>query len=377
MLGHYPRHIFLLVLSFFWGLPHAGAIEIWRNQSRYEIDLRLPARANIYNKGVDRKIVAGRIEANLRLIQDDYSACDLLIEERQRNRQKDGFSVALNKSAKRSECAIVLRNPSTGVEMASHYIWLDTCGCYAAVHFTYASNAKKQLPSVMGPILSSLRGHKTRKAETSVNVIQDDGLDANWKAAIAIYKKRGFPAAISYRFFRDSAVGMKEAAANESAMKTYIAQVYNIPESHITLADSSSGDWGYDLETGHFYPGMLPQNMAKTMSKCYAKKEYWKSCQLNYHQEMGCRMTKNWRTVCRQYDPGRPSKFDTNLGDLCFWEPRGDLPMLAATDMSERSVELPNATPKVSAKKRKPNAAAQKAVQYCTEEYWPEVFGRL
>lgn len=377
MSGFYSRSAILLVFSFLLGAVRAEAIEIWRNQSRYEIDLRIPAGASLQKKGVDRVIVAGRIEANLRLIQDNYSSCDLLIEERQNNRRKDGFSVALNKTAKRSECAIVLRNPTTDVEMASHYVWLEACRCYAAVHFTYPTSARKQLPALSGPILSSLRGKREQKAQTSGDAIEDDGLDANWKAAIAIYKKRGFPARAAYQFYMDSFDWTGDSGNFDKRMKAYIAKVFSIPEDHSSFDDTPSGDWIYDLETGKFYPDMSPQDMARTISKCYAAKEYWKSCQLNYHQEMGCRMTKNWRTVCRQNDAAGTSKFNINIGDLCFWEPKGDLPMLAAADTSERSVELPDAAPKVSSRKRKSKPPAKKAVPYCTEEHWPEVFGKL
>lgn len=355
----------------------AHAIDIWRNQSRYEIDLRLPPGAKLHKKGVDRIIVAAGIEANLRLIQDDYSNCDLLVDERQDNRRKDGFSVASNKSASRSECTIVLRNQSTGVEMSSHYIWLDVCRCYAAVHFTYSGKTKKLLRSIQSPILSSLRGGKGGKAEAPAAVAEDDGLDPNWKAAFAIYKKRGFSASATFRFFHDSALWDKKTTEYITRMRGYIAKVYGVSEASIALEYASAGDWGYDLETGRPLYEMSPQEMARTISKCYAKKEYWKSCQLNYHQEMGCRMTKNWSTVCRQYDPEQPYKFNTYLGDLCFWEPKGDLPMLAAADTSERTVELPEAAPKASAKQRKSKPASRKKVPYCTEEHWPEVFGKL
>lgn len=148
----------------------AHALEIWRNQQRYDIEVRLPKGASFQHQGVDRTFSSNGISGNLRLIQDNYENCTQLIDERRVNRAKDGFTAVSDRKASRRDCAITIANPATGQMMSSNYIWLDICKCFAAVHFTYAKKAAGALGKVSSPILASLRAGASERKEHDLKV---------------------------------------------------------------------------------------------------------------------------------------------------------------------------------------------------------------
>ncbi|KGE01893.1 hypothetical protein [Rhizobium sp. YS-1r] len=70
---------------------NAQAIDLWRNQKRYDIDIPPPSGIPFARQGVDRLFtIAGLgnlpdISGTLRLIQDEMTECGTLIEGRKRN----------------------------------------------------------------------------------------------------------------------------------------------------------------------------------------------------------------------------------------------------------------------------------------------------
>ncbi len=391
----------LTTLAVLFATSQAQALEIWRNQTRYDIPVSTPKGTSFQASGVDRRLNARGIEVNLRLIQDDYSTCSGLTRERAANWAKNGYAPAGKGANSRRECSITLVNAAQRKSVTSHYVLVDACKCYAAVHFTYASSASGQLAGVSGPILSSLRrggGGAAPQAEArSVRADNPAGsasggkasarIGATWTETFNIYKRRGFPPSIALRFYIDHEGG----ASKDELARQALAEIYGVSASTISESKASAGDWAYDVETGRLMVRMSPQQFARNISRCYAQKEYWRSCKLNYHMEMGCRMTPKWKTVCRGYKPsGNQGAY---IGDLCFWEPRGDLPILAAGAKSEPTVQLPNqnqqvakaepqskprsqSRPKAKAKPA-PKKQATPARAMCPEEPWPEIFGKM
>ncbi len=343
----------------------ANALEIWRNQQRYDIDVRLPKGSAFQHVGVDRKFSQNGISGNLRLIQDNYDSCAQLIGERQVNRAKDGFTAVSDRKAARRDCAITLANPATGQMMTSNYIWLDICKCFAAVHFTYGKQAAGALARLSKPLLSSLRAGASARDE-SPPLAKAGSASSAVAEAIAILKERGFPSQRVAQFIPhnqhdlvDAAYGLTRGTATE--------QQYSY----------GPGDYEFDVETGRHLGKVSLKEFARSISSCYRNDKYWKHCQLNYHQEMGCRMTTNWRRVCRNYDENADR--GAYIGDLCFWEPKGDLPILPAKADAEKTVQLPKVADAKTSGTRKSNTQKKKAAlpqrPLCQEDLWPDVFG--
>lgn len=144
-----------------------------------------------------------------------------------------------------------------------------------------------------------------------------------------------------------------------------LAKTYGTSLNNVKNGPSPTATWGYDVETGYPLHAASPQDFARNLSTCYQNEKFWKSCKLNFHQEQGCRMTKNWRIACRAYgDTGT----DPAIGDLCFWEPRGDLPMLVGGG-NEKTVMLPDANAGKKTKTTKTTKKkAQSDVAYCPDE---------
>lgn len=131
----HPGLICLLGLTaLLFGACYSGAqaLDMYRNSTRYEIDVKTPDGLKFHEAGVDRVFSADGIDVNLRLIQDRYDTCADLIEERQGNRRKDGYTVASDRSLSQLACSVTLKNPFDGQMMTSHYLWIDVCSCFAA-----------------------------------------------------------------------------------------------------------------------------------------------------------------------------------------------------------------------------------------------------
>lgn len=344
----------------------ANALEIWRNQQRYDIDVQLPRGAAFQHRGVDRTFSSSGISGNLRLIQDNYDSCAQLIDERQVNRAKDGFTAVSDRKAARRNCAITLANPATGQMMTSNYIWLDICKCFAAVHFTYGKQAAGALAKVSNPLLSSLRAGAAARKESPPLAKAGSACSAVAEA-IAILKERGFPSQRVAQFIPHNQHDLVDAA-------------YGLARGTATKQQFSygPGDYEFDVETGRHLGKVSLKEFARSISSCYRNDKYWKHCQLNYHQEMGCRMTANWRRVCRNYDENADR--GAYIGDLCFWEPKGDLPILPAKADAEKTVQLPkvaDASPSGTGKgKAQKKKAASPQRPLCREDLWPDVFGK-
>lgn len=141
---------------FYLGLS-AEALEIYRNGDRYDIAASLPSGASFREEGVDRKFEIGGLSGNLRLIQDSYDNCASLVEERQRNWVKYGFSEASDQYVSPNECSITIHNPATGETVSSYYIRIDACDCYSALHFRYQENARPDYAAAAPSIVTSVR----------------------------------------------------------------------------------------------------------------------------------------------------------------------------------------------------------------------------
>jgi hypothetical protein len=141
----------------------ASALDIGRNQARYDIAVRLPEGASFRNAGIDRKFEIGGIRGNLRLIQDDYSDCKGLIAERRENWLKNGYDKVLISRADSGNCAIKLENQATGEIASSFYIRLETCDCFAALHFNFAEENHAQYRAIVQGILDSIRANNKQQ----------------------------------------------------------------------------------------------------------------------------------------------------------------------------------------------------------------------
>jgi hypothetical protein len=151
--------LFLALISYGALSTPAYSLEIWRNQTRYEISIALPDGEQFRNVGIDRKFTIGSIDGNLRLIQDSYSECTSLIDERVQNQAKNGFSHITARNAAQHECSIGLKDDANGRMMSSFYIWLEPCRCFSALHFYYTVNDRASYLAMVQPILDSLRSN--------------------------------------------------------------------------------------------------------------------------------------------------------------------------------------------------------------------------
>ena len=356
----------LAALSSLLFLGQSQALELTRNGTRYQVDVPLPGGARFQASGVDRKARVNGISINLRLIQDSYPNCEALIDERRVSAGKKGYD-ADDESAVRTkrECQLYQRSRDGDEQIVSHYVWMEICGCYAAVHFSYPYRLHNRLEKVSAPVLLALRRGSSAKASESVRT---DGLDEDWIEAIAIFKKRGFSASMVHALLADSAhISLGQSGLMERYTRL-LAKTYGTSVKKVMNGPAPTAVWAYDVETGYQLHAAGPQDFARNLSTCYQTEKFWKSCKLNFHQEQGCRMTKSWKIACRAYgDAGT----DPAIGDLCFWEPRGDLPVLVGGGYkNEKSVMLPGAkkTAKATKTKSSKKKAARSDVAYCPDE---------
>ncbi|MDP2732090.1 MAG: hypothetical protein Q8O63_03105 [Hoeflea sp.] len=363
-----PRALLFLVLSItFWSVTGAEswALEIWRNQTRYEIDIPLPRGARFKKAGVDRKVSISGIDISMRLIQDTYSNCAKLALEREMSWSKRHYtSLPGNRIVTKRECGTSLYHGRTKTSILTRYIWLDMCQCYSAIHFAYPEALRSRLDEITAPILAALRNPS--KAPRQGKPLTGYELDEDWLEAFAIFKKRGFPVALVYNILGDTA---HIALGPEDLKQRYaeqLASLYGTSVKQVKDGDAASASWFYDLETGFAIGNARPQEIASKMSSCYRNLEYWKFCKLNFHQEKGCRMSASWKKVCGAYGKEGMSPM---IGDLCFWEPRGDLPMLGGGDTREKTVALPSGkTGKAKAPAKKTAVVAPSQIPYCEDD---------
>ncbi|OCW57551.1 hypothetical protein [Hoeflea olei] len=354
------------IVAWLAGGGRGAALELERNGTRYEIALPLPKGTKISRSGVDRRFSVNGIGVSMRLIQDSYSECGKLTSERESNGfKRNHTSLPFTAVITPRECSTQLYSPER-VTTKTHYVWLDMCQCYAAIHFSYADGERKRFEQVSPPILAALR--KPSSAGSKGKAPTGLELDSDWLEAFRIFKKRGFPAALVYNILGDTAHIALGAAGLSDRYAEELARLYGTSVKDVKDGKAASASWFYDLETGFAIGSASPQQIASNLSSCYRNYDYWRACKLNYHQEQGCRLTKAWKTVCGAYMKEGMSQM---IGDLCFWEPRGDLPMLAGADTREKSVMLPGGKKVAKApgkKKKKVKQAAASNVPYCADD---------
>ena len=156
--------IFLILLLF----PSTGAmsVEIYRNSISYKLNVILPDGVNFKADGIDRRFFFDGIDGNLRLIQDKYNGCLPLVEERKRNWEKKGYRVTSFEPGSK-DCSIGMVSDGEGRRISSFYVWIQKCGCYAALHFSYSSNNRDAFLANYQPILNSLRSNDASRGGAS------------------------------------------------------------------------------------------------------------------------------------------------------------------------------------------------------------------
>ncbi|KGF67508.1 hypothetical protein LL06_21935 [Hoeflea sp. BAL378] len=342
----------------------ADALELTRNGKTFGFDAKLPKGVKIRNKGVDRLLAYKGVEISVRLIQDHYADCGQLVREREDRMSRNGGYVAdAGTVVSQKECRISLYGAGGAID--STYTFLDACKCYAAMHVTYPDGVEI---GTAATLVSALARALASRPEIPSNAAVAETIDKDWKEAFDIFRKRKLTAQLAYGIYVQSATFALQTEREGKAVLTYLAGRFGIPEAKIRNEYAAGIDWFFDVETGKPLYGLSPQEIARTISSCYAKGHPGQHCKLAYHQEMGCRMTRKWATLCstslRQGFGG--------VADLCWGEPRGDMPMLPVVkDSAERSVQLPNSgkgtqveTAKVA---KKP---VEEAIPYCDDNDW-------
>lgn len=145
-----------LLAGLILALSPAEALEIYRNSTPYQITATLPAGAYFREEGVDRKFDLGQVSGNLRLIQDEYASCRALTDERQQNWVKYGFDLASAPFDSPAVCSITLNNRASGETVTSFYIRIDSCACFAALHFRFPDTARADFMAFAPTVVTSL-----------------------------------------------------------------------------------------------------------------------------------------------------------------------------------------------------------------------------
>lgn len=377
----------------------AAALEVWRNGTAYTLDLRVTNGGTFTRQGVDRKflIPGSSISGTFRLIQDNYAECSSLVAERRTGQAKNGYSRVLQSQETDRQCVVSLANPMTRMEMTSYYLRLDMCRCYSALHFVYPDSDSLFFESASRTMVSQLQSlsRKTGSAQSQSTANADQrrwsDLDSSWKEGIRILHKRGFmpemAVAIQGNFFGDAlAQGIMDQRLPGERGYDYIAHVFGIKEkdrnSYLFVQRSKqmvpAPDLAFDLESGRPFwkKGLTPQQMAKSISNCYKAVNYTTKCKLNFHAQMGCRMTDTWKRFCRKT---ATDKTFSEFGDLCFWTPKGDLPMMPASEGTEKTVMLPSNGVETNSAKKKTGTkkSGKKSAQSCDDGLLARYHGRF
>ncbi|MBR7517907.1 hypothetical protein KC217_19720, partial [Mycobacterium tuberculosis] len=78
----------------------------------------------------------GSVQGNIRLIQDNPETCAALVDDRIENWKPNGYDNPSNMNITPSECSVGLTNSSRGIMSSTFYIKIDSCDCFAALHFS-------------------------------------------------------------------------------------------------------------------------------------------------------------------------------------------------------------------------------------------------
>ncbi|MEQ1521278.1 MAG: hypothetical protein ABL936_08400 [Aestuariivirga sp.] len=154
--------------------PAEASVEIWRNQQQYNLDFKLPNGAKFNHDGVDRTFELGGVQGNFRLIQDDYQNCTNLIDERVGNKAKEGFTSVLNRKPGQFDCAVKLRNGSTGQTASSFYIFLEKCQCFSALHLVNDDASEKVRNEIVQGLLDQIRANNPPDADWAAKQDNDN-----------------------------------------------------------------------------------------------------------------------------------------------------------------------------------------------------------
>lgn len=179
------KTLFWFLAALFLGAPlqSAEALEIYRNSKRYDIKASLPAGVEFAADKIDRKFSANGVEGTLRLIQDDYGSCTELIDERQRNWVKYGFTQTANRRIFEKECTITIRNPDTKEIAVSYYVLVDACACFAAAHFRFDTSRRADYERLANVVVASIRKNHSRPSREPVTMPPDGSNDTQTAAA--------------------------------------------------------------------------------------------------------------------------------------------------------------------------------------------------
>ncbi|MCC2613910.1 hypothetical protein ABK249_28240 [Neorhizobium sp. Rsf11] len=244
----------LLLIQLFAGVvllaacDGVSAVELFRNGAKYEFDVPLPGGAKFQSAGVDRNATIRGIGINLHLIQDRYPDCKTLVRERMvgvagRRYRYDDESAVLTKG----ECRIKQWN-NENVHITSHCIWVEICGCYAIVHFTYPYELEDRYQKISAAVALALRRASSAGAQKT---FRRDGLDEDWLAAIRVLKKRGFSASQAHAFLQDSAhieVGPRGLLDRYAKL---LADLYGTSVKSVQNGPAVTATWAYDVQTGY------------------------------------------------------------------------------------------------------------------------------
>lgn len=346
----------------------ADALQLTRNGRSYDFDVKLPKGAAFKARGVDRVLSYKGVDISVRLIQDHYADCGQLVREREsRMLSRGGYVPDAGTVVSQKECRISLYGEGGAID--STYTFLDACKCYAAMHVTYPDGVES---GTAATLVGALARALASRPKIPPNATVAETIDSDWKEAFDIFKQRKLTAQLAYGIYVQSATFALQTEREGKAVLTYLAGRFDIPEAKIRNEYSAGIDWFFDVETGKPLYGLSPQGIARTISSCYAKGHPGQHCKLAYHQEMGCRMTRKWVTLCRT--PLRQGF--GSVADLCWGEPRGDMPMLPVVkDNAERSVELPKAKKGVQAKPaKKAKTSVANEVASCDDALWQSFY---
>ncbi|OCW56683.1 hypothetical protein [Hoeflea olei] len=351
----------------------ADALELSRNGKTYSFDLALPKGVAFKARGVDRVLRYRGIDISLRLIQDEYADCGQLVSERERRMFDRGQYVSdAGTIISQKECEVSLFGPK-GASLSS-YIYLEICQCYVAIHLTYPNDVAFD---AVVPVISGFGDAFSNRRKIPETATVAETVEPDWKEAFDIFRQRNLTAQLAYNIYSQSTSFALASERETKAAVTYLASLFGISDYDVQNGFSGGIDWVYDVETGKALYEMSPQAIARSISSCYKRGNPGANCSLNYHQEMGCRMTKKWAELCST--PDRPGI--SGIYDLCWGEPRGDMPMLpVVADNAERSVQLPTNGKGGKGAKAKGEAVTKNtekvAVAYCDDDIWRQYYAR-
>ncbi|NNE23428.1 MAG: hypothetical protein HKN11_12545 [Rhizobiales bacterium] len=218
---------------------------------------------------------------------------------------------------------------------------------------------------------------RSAKSISSASAPKNTKKLSEWERAAAVLKKRGFSAKQAFAVLKSFGCGYYSTECRVEAFGEHnlnnlpliVAARYSLSrktadDSQYWNSDISRGDIVYDVQSGAYLGGMRPSRAARSISRCYKSKKFFKSCKLRYHQKDGCRLTKKWVKLCRK------GTNDPVSGELCYWDIKGDLPVLPSAKATKSRIALNDAKrqTKVAAVVPKKKKAKLPKWPYCTHE---------